>query len=209
MNILAPLYTENGEKIGEIQLPGEIFGIKPKKHVLWEVVKSYLANQRQGTHKAKRRGEVKGSGRKIWPQKHTGRARHGDAQAPIFVGGGKAHPPEPRDYSYYPPKKVRKLALKMALSDRAMANRILVFEKFMDDEIKTKNVYELLRKMELINKKILFLTHNHNKNFYLSSRNIEKVLTKPDFEVTTYDVLNSDYILMEKMAIEGLKERLK
>ncbi|MEO0201213.1 MAG: 50S ribosomal protein L4, partial [candidate division WOR-3 bacterium] len=126
----APVYNIIGEKTGEMELPEDIFGIEPNRHVLWEVVRAYLINQRQGTHKAKTRGEVVGSRKKIWPQKHTGRARHGDRYAPIFVGGGKAHGPRPRDYYIKLPQKVKNLALRMALSDRAQNNRIYVVESF-------------------------------------------------------------------------------
>ncbi len=205
----APVFSRDGKKIGEVELPDEIFGVTPKRHVLWEVVRAYLANRRVGTAKAKTRSEVKGSGRKIWPQKGTGRARHGDRQAPIFVGGGKAFPPRPRDYGYDPPKKVKRLALKMALSDRAREDRILVLDSIPTDEPpKTKSAVELLKNLGLDGKKVLFVTHGTKKNFYLSTRNIPKVNTKSDAEANTYDVLDSEYVVLEKDAISGLQERL-
>ncbi|MEO0150782.1 MAG: 50S ribosomal protein L4 [candidate division WOR-3 bacterium] len=204
----APLYNLNAENIGEIQLPEEIFNVKIKPHVIWEVIKMYQANRRQGTHSAKNRSEVKGSRRKIWAQKHTGRARHGDRYAPIFVGGGQAHAIKPRDYSYEVPKKVFKLALKMALSDRAKENKIIVFENFLIDTIKTKRIYELLKKLNLEDKKVLFVPGGYNKNLYLSARNIEKVEVKPALFFNTLDVISSEYVLLEKSSIDKLFERL-
>ncbi len=204
----APLYSPTGERIGEIELPDEIFGVKPKRHILWEVVKMYLANRRAGTHKAKTRAEVSYSGRKIWPQKGLGRARHGDRGAPIFVKGGKAHGPRPRDYSYQVPKKVKRLAFKMALSDRALENRVLVFEGFEFPEPKTKSMVQLLSAVGLEGKKVVVVPGEYNRNLYLSSRNIPKVETRLAKDVNTLDVLNSEYVVLDKNAVEKLKERL-
>ncbi len=204
----APLYSPTGERIGEIDLPEEIFGVQPKRHVLWEVVKMYLANRRAGTHKAKTRAEVSYSGRKIWPQKGLGRARHGDRNAPIFVKGGKAHGPRPRDYSYRVPKKVRRLAFKMALSDRALENRVIVFDGFDFPEPKTKRMVQLLSAVGLDGKKVVIVPSEYNKNLYLSGRNIPKVETRLAKDVNTLDVLNSEYVVLDKGAIEKLKERL-
>ncbi len=204
----APLYSPSGERIGEIELPDEIFGVKPKRHILWEVVKMYLANRRAGTHKAKTRAEVSYSGRKIWPQKGLGRARHGDRNAPIFVKGGKAHGPRPRDYSYQVPKKVKRLAFRMALSDRAMENRVLVFDGFDFPQPKTKDMVRLLTAVGLNGKKVVIVPGEYNRNLYLSSRNIPKVETRLARDVNTLDVLNSEYVILDKGAIEKLKERL-
>ncbi|MEO0202672.1 MAG: 50S ribosomal protein L4 [candidate division WOR-3 bacterium] len=204
----APLYNLSAENIGEIELPENIFNIKIKPHVIWEVIKMYRNNSRQGTHSAKNRSEVKGSRRKIWAQKHTGRARHGDRYAPIFVGGGQAHAIKPRDYSYKVPKKVIKLALKMALSDRAKENKILVFDKFNLDNIKTKQVYNLLQKLNLEKTNVLIIPGNHNRNLYLSARNIEKVSVKPAMIFNTLDVISVEYLLLEKSSIDKLLERL-
>jgi len=204
----AYVYNLNGEQINEIELPENIFNVKIKPHVIWEVIKMYQANLRQGTHSAKNRSEVKGSRRKIWAQKHTGRARHGDRYAPIFVGGGQAHAVKPRDYYYRVPEKVVKLALKMSLSDRAKENRIIVFENFEINEIKTKRIYELLRKLNLENKKLIFVPSDYNKNLYLSARNIENVSIKPAMEVNALDVISTEYILMEKSSIDKFILRL-
>ena len=204
----APVYNLNAENLGEIELPENIFNVQIKPHLIWEVIKMYMANNRQGTHSAKNRSEVKGSRRKIWAQKHTGRARHGDRYAPIFVGGGQAHAVKPRDYSYSLPKKAIKLSLKMALSDRAKENRIIIFENFDLNEIKTKRIYEMIKKLNLENKKLLFVPSDYNRNFYLSARNIEKTNIKPAMEFNTLDVIDSEYVLLEKASIEKLIQRL-
>ncbi|MCF6192043.1 MAG: 50S ribosomal protein L4 [Candidatus Hydrothermae bacterium] len=206
--IQAPLFSSSGERIGEIPLPEEIFGHRPKRHVLWEAVKMYLANRRVGTHKAKTRGEVRGSGRKIWPQKHTGRARHGDRQAPIFVGGGKAHPPRPRDYSYAIPKKVKRLALKHALSDRAQNERILVLEAYAFERPKTRDMVALLRKLAIEQERVLILYDGEQRNLYLSARNIPNVRVQRAQDANAYDVLWSGVVVMDTGSIDRLKERL-
>ncbi|MCX7947937.1 MAG: 50S ribosomal protein L4 [candidate division WOR-3 bacterium] len=204
----ALVYNLNGENIGEYELPSSIFDVEINEHLIWEVIKMYQANQRQGTHSAKNRSEVKGSRRKIWAQKHTGRARHGDRYAPIFVGGGQAHAVKPRDYYYRLPKKALKQALKMALSDRARENKILIFENFQLKEIKTRNVYQLLKKINLVGNRIVFVPSAYNKELYLSARNIEKVSIRPAVELNTLDVISSDFVLLEKEAIDGLLKRL-
>jgi len=203
----APIFNLQGEKLGEYELPEEIFSVKPKKHVLWEVVRAYLMNQRQGTHKAKTRGEVIGSRKKIWPQKHTGRARHGDRYAPIFVGGGKAHGPRPRDYYIKLPQKVKSLALKMALSDRAFNNRIYLVDTFSLENPKTKIVHNFIKSVG-VSGNILFVPENANRTFYLSARNIEDVEIIPADTLNAYFVLWSSHVFLEKGAVEALKRRL-
>ncbi len=204
----APLLNANGEKVDMIELPEEIFGVKPKKAVLWEVVRMYQANRRRGTHKTKARGELAYSTAKLFPQKGLGRARHGSRSANIFVGGYKAFGPKPRDYSYSVPKKVKRLALKMALSDRAMNRRVLVMEKVDFETPKTKNMVGLVGKIGLDNKKVVFLLNSPNKNVYLSGRNIPRVDVKLAKDVNAMDILNFDYVVIEKDGIETLKERL-
>ncbi len=203
----APVYNISGERTGEMELPEDIFGVEPNGHVLWEVVRAYLINQRQGTHKAKTRGEVVGSRRKIWPQKHTGRARHGDRYAPIFVGGGKAHGPRPRDYYIKLPQKVKNLALRMALSDRAQNNRIYVVESFNMETPKTKAVANFIKSVG-VDGNILFVPESTNRIFYLSARNIEDVEVLPADTLNTYYVLWSEHVFVEKGAIDVLKGRL-
>lgn len=203
----APLFSSKGERIGEVDLPEGIFGLVPKRHVLWEVVKMYLANRRVGTHKAKTRGEVLGSSRKIWPQKHTGRARHGDRYAPIFVGGGKAHGPRPRHYRYEIPKKVRRLALKHALSDRAQNERVSVVEAFHFPHPKTKDMVYLLRAMGIDGERVIVI-HEGEENVYLSGRNLPRVEVRRVQDVNAYDVLWSERVVMSREALRMLEERL-
>ncbi len=204
----APVFRIDGTKVGEEELPEIIFGVKPKMTLIWEAVKMYQHNQRQGTHHAKTRAEVKGSRRKIWSQKGLGRARHGDRYAPIFVGGGKAHGPRPKEYYYRLPKRELKLALKMILSDRASEEKIYLFENFDLNEIKTKNIASLLEKITLNGKKVLFVPAEQNKNLYLSARNIPNVEVMPATDINTLHVVSHEYILMEKSAVDKLKERL-
>ena len=204
----APVFTKEGTRTGMIDLPEEIFGLKPKKHLLWEVVRAYLAARRQGTHKAKTRSEVKASGANLWPQKGMGRARHGSVSAPIFVGGGKAHGPRPRDYRIKINVKAKRLALSQALSDRARENRVFVMEEFSMEKPKTKMMAELLAKMNLDGKRVVLLSADSNRNFYLSSRNIPRVNFKVAKDVNALDILGSEYVVIEKNAITALKERL-
>lgn len=207
--VKAPLFNIEGEKIGEIDLPEDIFGVKVNKHLLWEYVKMYLANQRVGTASTKTRGEVRGSRRKIWPQKRTGRARHGDRYAPIFVGGGVAHGPKPRNWHYNMPKKQKRLALKCALSDRAKESRIWVFEDLKIPEIKTKRAVEFIRKIGLEGKKLLIVDDEFKEENLLSFRNIPKVEYRLAKDLNAYDVLWSEYIIMPKKSIEIFEERLR
>jgi len=204
----APLFSSTGEKLGMIELPVEIFGHKPKSHVLWEAVRMYLSNMRKGTNKTKTRGEIRGSGAKIWPQKGVGRARHGDRYAPIFIGGSKAHGPKIRDYRYSIPKKVKKLAFQYALSDRARYSRVLVFKEFTFEEPKTKKMVELLKKIGVDSKKVLILPHIYEKNLFLSGRNIPDLTLKTAKDANAYDVLQAEYLILDEKGIEVIKERL-
>ncbi len=204
----APLFNANGEKIDTIELPEVVFGVKPKKAVLWEVVRMYQANKRRGTHKTKSRSELSYSTAKLFPQKGLGRARHGSRSANIFVGGYKAFGPKPRDYSYSVPKKVKKLALKMALSDRAMARRVFIMEKVGFETPKTRNMVNLISKIGLDSKKVVFVLGEYNKNVYLSGRNIPKVDVKLAKDLNALDVLNYEYVVLEQESLKTLEERL-
>ncbi len=204
----APLYNPNGEQIGEIELKEELFGVKPNLHLLWEITRLYLANKRQGTHKAKTRAKVNASGRKIYPQKGLGRARHGDVKAPVFVGGGKAHGPRPRDYYTEIPAKLKRLSLLHSLADKAQNGRILVIEKFEFQVPKTKRMAELLDKMGLNKEKTLVLSADYNRNLYLSGRNIPYCDVIEVKDVNSLEVLNHKYVVIEKDGLEKLEKRL-
>jgi large subunit ribosomal protein L4 len=191
------------------ELREDIFGVEVKKHVLWEVVKWQLACRRQGTHSTKTRGEVAYSGRKILPQKGTGNARHGDRGAPIFVGGGVAHGPKPRDYYYPLPKKVRKLALKMALSSKAQEKAIsLVDEIPIGDVPKTKKAVEFLRNQGLEGKKVLVILPEKDEVIYKSFRNLPYAKVLPVEGLNVYDILWADHLIITRPSLEKIYERL-
>ncbi len=192
----------------DVKLNEAIFNVPVKKHVLWEVVKWQLAKRRAGTHSTKTRGEVAYSGRKLLPQKGTGNARHGDRGAPIFVGGGVAHGPKPRDYSYHLNKKVRKKALKMALSDRAKEGRIVVIEDFTFEEPKTKRAVELLKSLGLEKEKVLVVIPEKDINVQKSFRNLPNAKVLPVEGLNVYDILWANNVVITKSALEGIEKRL-
>jgi large subunit ribosomal protein L4 len=191
------------------ELREDIFGVEVKKHVLWEVVKWQLACRRQGTHSTKTRGEVAYSGRKILPQKGTGNARHGDRGAPIFVGGGVAHGPKPRDYYYPLPKKVRKLALKMALSSKAQEKAISLVDQIPIGDIpKTKKAVEFLRNQGLEGKKVLVILPEKDEVIYKSFRNLPYAKVLPVEGLNVYDILWADHLIITRPSLEKIYERL-
>ncbi len=201
------VYSAQKEKVGDITVSDEVFGVEPKIGVLHEVVKWQLAKKRAGTASTKTRAEVRGGGRKPWRQKGTGRARVGSIRSPLWRHGGVAHGPKPRDYSYNVPKKVRKLALKMALSDKVASDRIYVLRDFGLDEIKTKKMANLLRTFEC--PKAIIVTLDKDQNIELSSRNIPGVKVLLEKGLNVYDLLKHEYLLIEEKAIQSLEERLK
>lgn len=197
-------------KIGRIEVRDDVFNVKVKKHVLWEVVKWQLASRRQGTHSTKTRGEVAYSGRKILPQKGTGHARHGDRGANILVGGGVAHGPKPRDYWYPLPKKVRKLALKMALSDKAQNKAIKIVDKIdIGDVPKTKRAIEFLKKQKAEEDKVLIVLPEKDEVIYKSFRNLPNVRVLTTEGLNVYDILWSDKLFIIKDALEGIYKRVE
>lgn len=205
----APLFSKSGERIGEIELPDLVFGDKPNRHILWEIVRMYRWNQRHSIPEAKTRAEIRGSGAKLWPQKGMGRARHGDRYAPIFVGGGKAHGPKGTRSVYTIPRREKAKALSSTLSLVAKGGKVLVFEKLAFDRIKTKDFLDFLLKVGLERGKVLFLSKDMNREFYLSGRNLRGVFFKLAKDVNALDVLNSDFVGIEKEAISILEERVK
>ncbi|SHK32038.1 50S ribosomal protein L4 [Thermocrinis minervae] len=197
-------------KVGDVELRDDVFNVKVKKHILWEVVKWQLACRRQGTHSTKTRGEVNYSGRKLLPQKGTGNARHGERGANIFVGGGVAHGPKPRDYSYTLPKKVRKLGLKMALSDKAQTgNLIFVDEVNVGDAPKTKKAVEFLKNLGVDKEKVLLVLPEKREVVIKSFRNLPNAKVLPVEGLNVYDILWSDKLIIEKPAIELIYKRVE
>jgi len=197
-------------KIGRIEVKDEVFNVEVKKHVLWEVVKWQLASRRQGTHSTKSRSDMNYSSRKLLPQKGTGNARHGDRSANILVGGAVAHGPKPRDYSYNLPKKVRKLGLKMALSDKAKNKNIIIVEKIdIGDTPKTKKALEFLKKKKIEGVKVLIVTPKKEEVLIKSFRNLPNAKVLPVEGLNVYDILWSDKLVILKSALEGIYERVE
>jgi large subunit ribosomal protein L4 len=199
------LYNMLGAQVGEIELKDDVFGIEPNKAVMYEFIKMQLANKRQGTSSTKTRTEVRGGGKKPWRQKGTGRARVGSSRNPVWRGGGIAFGPKPRDYSYKLPQKVRRLALKSALSSKALDNKIIVVDEFNFDQPKTKVMMQALESLK-VGKKTLLVTADGNVNVVKSARNIEGVKPmRADF-INVYDILKHDTLLITKDAVAMVEE---
>jgi len=202
----ASTYSAGGEKTGTMELPDGIFGVEPNPHVVWEAVVNFQANQRQGTVKTKTRGQVSRSNSKPWRQKGTGRARAGTWRSPIWVGGGTTFGPQPRDYTYHLPKKVRRLALRSALTDRAAEGRVIVMDGFAPAEIRTKPVQEMLNRMDLDASKVLLLVKELDEKTALSTRNIPNLIAMPAREANTYTVVAAEWVVVTKDALAVLEE---
>lgn len=201
-NLTAELYDADGNRLGEVELAPEIFGIEPNVPVMHQVVTAQLAARRAGTHSTKTRAEVRGGGRKPWRQKGLGRARQGSIRAPQWAGGGVAHGPKPRDYSQRTPKKMRRLALRSALSTRAAAGRIKVVDTFeVWTEPKTKRAATLLEAMGVTGK-VLLIAEDHERNAILSFRNLAGVIASSLGQANTYDVLWADTVVMSKGTLD-------
>jgi large subunit ribosomal protein L4 len=199
----------NGKDTGrKVQLSDSVFAIEPNNHAVYLDVKQYLANQRQGTHKAKERAEVTGSTRKIKKQKGTGTARAGSIKNPLFKGGGTVFGPRPRSYSFKLNKNLKRLARKSAFSIKAKESNLIVLEDFSFDAPNTKNFINVLKALGLENKKSLFVLGDSNKNVYLSSRNLKKTSVVSNLELSTYTVLNTNSLVILEGAIAGIEENL-
>ncbi|AOZ98590.1 MULTISPECIES: 50S ribosomal protein L4 [Flavobacterium] len=199
----------NGKDTGrKVQLSDSVFAIEPNNHAVYLDVKQYLANQRQGTHKAKERAEVAGSTRKIKKQKGTGTARAGSAKSPVFKGGGTIFGPRPRSYSFKLNKSLKRLARKSAFSIKAKESNIIVLEDFNFEAPNTKNFINVLKALELENKKSLFVLGNTNKNVYLSSRNLKASNVVSSSELSTYDILNANNLVLLESSLEVIEENL-
>lgn len=204
----AKLYQQDGKAKGEITLPDSVFAAEIKEQVLYQVLKGYLANKRQGTSKTKGRSEVSGGGRKPWKQKGTGRARAGSNTSPVWARGGKAHGPDPRDYTTHLPKALRRIALTSALSSRAKDDKIMVIESLSCAEPKTKLMTAFLSAIAVSGKKNLLLVDSKsNKNVHMAGRNIKDLDIKPFSEVNAYDVLNNENIIFGDQALIGKLEQ--
>jgi len=202
---IANVFNMAGEQVGTIELSEAVFGIEPNTALLHAAVKNYLANQRQGTQSALTRAEVSGGGIKPWRQKGTGRARAGSTRAPQFTHGGIVFAPKPRDYSYSLNKKEKRAALKSALSDKAANGNIIVVEGLAMEEIKTSVFAKFLNKVGAA-KKAMVITNGVNETVYKSARNIEGVTVTTADILSTYEILNSNVLVVDKAAIEKIQE---
>jgi large subunit ribosomal protein L4 len=199
------IYNIKGEVTDKkVTLDDSIFGIEPNNHVIWLDVKRYMANQRQGTHKSKERSEVSGSTRKLIRQKGSGGARRGDINSPVLVGGGRVFGPKPRDYSFKLNKKEKTLARKSALSLKAQNNAIVVVEDFDFEAPKTKQFSEILKNLQLADKKLLFVLPGQNKNVYLSARNLQKVNIVSASDINTYKIMDCSEIVFTESSIAAI-----
>lgn len=198
----AAVLNINGQATGrEVELPDSIFGIEPNKHVLYLAVKQYLANQRQGTHKAKEKGEVSYSTKKIKRQKGTGGARAGSIKSPVFVGGGRVFGPRPRDYSQKLNKKVKALARASAFSHKVKENALIVLEDFNFDTPKTKQYAGVLKNLGLTGKKTLLVVDEVKENVLLSLRNLPRTAVSSTDNVNTYSILHCNTLILSESAI--------
>jgi large subunit ribosomal protein L4 len=194
----------SGKEVGSIELNDSIFSAQVNEHVMHQAVVQYLANQRQGTKSTKTRAEVRGGGRKPWRQKGTGRARQGSIRSPQWTGGGVVFAPKPRDFSFKLNKKVKRLALKSALTTKVNENKFIVVDEIKVDEIKTKTINTMLTALDA--KKALIVLENENTNAVLSARNIPTVKTASPSTINVYDILKYDKFVVTKSAVQTIEE---
>jgi large subunit ribosomal protein L4 len=192
----------------KVELSDAVYGIEPNDHAVYLDVKQFLANKRQGTHKAKERAEIAGSTRKIKKQKGTGTARAGSIKSPVFRGGGRIFGPRPKDYSFKLNKNLKRLARKSALSIQAKQNNIIVVEDFNFESPKTKNFTAILQAFGIEDKKSLFVLAEPNNNVYLSSRNLKRSKTVMNTGLSTYELLNANKVILSEGSLEGIESNL-
>jgi len=204
------IYKIDGKSSGKkVELSDSIFGVEPNDHAIYLSVKSYLANQRQGTHKAKERSEVRGGGKKPWKQKGRGGARAGTTRSPLWIGGGTIFGPRPRDYRQNLPQKLKKLARKSALSHKVKDEQLIVVEDFTFEKPKTKDFQNFLQSLNLTGKKVLLLTNGKSENVYKSGRNISKVKVLEAAKASTYDILNNQVLVLQQGAVDIISKNFE
>lgn len=201
------LFKQDGSQAGEITLNDEVFAIEPNENAIYDVVIMQQASLRQGTHKVKGRSEVSGGGRKPWRQKGTGRARQGSIRSPQWVGGGRAFGPTPRSYAYKLPRKVRRLALRSALSHKVAENNFIVVDELAFETPKTKLFQEVLNNLQVENK-VLVVINKDSDNAQLSARNLPNVKVVDENNVNVYDLVNSEKVIITKAALSNVEEVL-
>ena len=199
------VYNMEGKEVGKIDLSDAVFGVEVNEHLLHMAVVQQLANNRQGTQKAKTRSEVSGGGRKPWRQKGTGHARQGSTRAPQWTGGGVVFAPVPRDYSFKLNKKEKRAALKSALTDRVLANKLLVLDELKLDEIKTKKFQAVLDNLKVTSKALVVLNEN-DQNVVLSAKNIPTVKTGLTNTINVYDIVNAKTLVLTQDAVKTIEE---
>lgn len=205
----AQVYNIKGEKTKKAKLADDVFSIEPNDHAIYLDVKQHLANRRQGTHKSKERAEVAGSTRKIKKQKGTGTARAGAITSPLFVGGGRAFGPRPRDYRFKLNKKLKRLARRSALSYKAKSENLMVVEDFNMEAPKTKEFNTILGNLKVNDQKILMVVDAAGKNIYLSSRNLQKTKVVSVDSLNTYDIMNASKVILAEGTLEKIQNILK
>jgi len=199
-------YDWQGSLLGEVDLPAAVFDVEPNEHVLWQSVKVYQANQRQGTAATKTRSLVSGGNTKPWKQKGTGRARHGTSRSPIWVGGATTFGPRPRDYSQTLPRKVRRLALTSAMSLRAREGNVTVVDDFAIETPRTRTVSGFMKSAGLSGKKVCFITDQANEIVVKSCRNLAGVEVLSGRALNVYDLMNAQVLIVTRGALKGLEE---
>ncbi len=201
------IYKTDGSVSGDkIDLADNVFGIKPNDHAIYLSVKAFLANKRQGTHKAKERSDVRGGGAKPFRQKGRGAARAGTIRSPLWVGGGTIFGPRPRSYRQNLPKKVKRLARKSAFSYKVKDEQLMVVEDFSFEKPKTKNLTDLLNALNTEGKKVLILTGSNDSAVYKSGRNLPKVRVLEAEKASTYDILNNQVLILQKSAVKAISK---
>ena len=203
---LSVLNKEGKDTGRKVVLNDEVFGIEPNSHVVYLAVKQFLADQRQGTHKSKQRSEIAGSTRKLGRQKGGGGARRGDINSPVLVGGGRVFGPVPRDYSFQLNKKVKQLARKSALSQKAIESAIVVVEDFNLETPSTKAFVNITKNLQVADKKALFVMNFKENNVLLSARNLKKVNVVEANSLNTYIVMNSNVLVLSESAVESVNK---
>jgi large subunit ribosomal protein L4 len=204
------IFKTDGKPSGKkVKLDDAIFGIQPNDHAIYLAVKAFLANQRQGTHKAKERSEVRGGGKKPWRQKGRGTARAGTIRSPLWIGGGTIFGPRPRDYRQKLSKKVRQLARKSAFSYKAKDEQLMVIEDFSFEKPATKEFVSMINALNVNGKKILLLTGKNDMNVYKSGRNIPKINILEASKASTYDILNNQLLILQHSAVKAISETFR
>lgn len=202
----------SNKKVGEVELADAVFGVALNEPLIHEAVRNYLANRRRGTSATKTRGNVSGSGRKLWKQKGTGRARIASIRSPLWKGGGNVHGPQPRDWSYQLPKKMRRGALRSALSERIREGNVIVVDDFAMKDVKTKGFVSVMNTLGLATKekqiKTLIVDSLDNTNLILSSRNVQKTKVTNSYGLNIYDLIWHEKLIISKSAVQDLTELL-